>query len=88
MAVFTPFAVFPKRGLSSGQVPVYLEAATATLEVTMSSQPARSNPSGKSPAPHRSFRVVQKPAKAGTISYEQAVQAVREVKQRRLTPSA
>lgn len=54
----------------------------------MSSQPARNNPSGKSPAPHRTLRVVQKPAKTGTISYEQAVQAVRAVRQRRLlTPS-
>lgn len=41
------------------------------------------NPAGKRPAPKRSYRVVQLPPFPGTVPYEQAVAAVRAVKQAR-----
>ncbi len=42
---------------------------------------------GKGPGPKRSYRVIQKPAKQGTITYEQALEAAAWVKQQRVRPA-
>ncbi len=48
----------------------------------MPRQPARNKPD-KSPSPKRPYRAVQLPRTPASFTYEEAVAAIREVKQRR-----
>lgn len=55
----------------------------------MSKQSGESRPNGqssKSTNPERSYRIVQQPAKTGSISDQQARDAARSVKQHRANP--